>query len=316
MKKMTLMLLGAVLILSSSGLAAPLNQLHVAAEAKWVIHVDFDAFGESEIWRLVSQEIDERGQKKIDAITNLLGIDLTKDIYGVTICGTDSEEKNAVVMIYGRFDKEKLLMLLALNDAYAESEYNGQKLYHWLDENDNKQKVGIFAADDMIVISQSEQAVQNTVDLLSDQSNSLANKDDAPLSGLFEATDGAIMVMAADGLSELHKDNRHAAILQNSETMVVVVGEDDGDVYMRVDLIAKTNDAAIQIERMLVGIKSFVELKLADDPEIMSVLQAFTLERNENQLSLTFQYSSATLFEMIKAKHNSCKNGSSAEGNE
>ena len=153
MKKMTVMLLISVLILSSSGWAAPLNRTHVPAGAKWLVHADFDAFDGTEMWRLISQTISEKDQKKIDAIATLFGSDPTRDIYGATLYGTDAKEENAVVMIYGRFDKEKLLGLLVLNETYDESEYNGQKLYHWVDEKDNKQKVGMFATDRLIVRS-------------------------------------------------------------------------------------------------------------------------------------------------------------------
>ena len=302
MKKMTLMLISAVLIFSSSVWGSPLNRAHVPAEAKWLLHVDFDAFGDSEMWGLISQEISEKDQKKIDAVANLFGTDPTKDIYGATIYGEDSQEENAVVMIYGRFDKAKLLSLLVLNEAYDESEYNGQKLYHWLDEKDNKHKVGTFAKDDLVVISQSEETVWTTVDLLAGESNSLADQEDAPLAKLVEAPENSFVVMAADGLAELNKNKDHIEILQNSQMMAAIVGEDNGDMYLHVDLTAETNEAAMQIEQVLGGIKAFIALKNTNEPDIMSLLQATTLERNENQLVLSVRYPSAKLFEIIKDK--------------
>jgi len=305
MKKMFLLPLSAILMLSSLAWAAPLNQTHVPAEAKWLIHVDVDAIVGTEMWRLVTQDISEKVRKKIDAITNLLGSDPTRDIYGATLYGIDSNEENAVVMIYGRFNKEKLLSLLVLNEAYAESDYNGQKLYHWLDEKDNKNKVGMFAADDLIVISQSEQAVAALVDLRAGQGSSLASQEDAALSTLVEAPEDALMVMAADGLAELQNDDDHIAILKNSKMMAAVVSENDGNMNLYVDLTAETIDAAIQIEQVLGGIKAFIALKHAKQPEIISLLQAVTLERNENQLLLTVQYPSEKLFEIINNRRNS-----------
>jgi len=274
MKKTTLMLLSAVLMFSSSVWAAPLNRTQVPADVKWVIHVDFDTFATSEIWRLVNQEISNKYQKEIDAITNLFGFNPTEDIFGVTLYGIDSNEENAVFMLYGRFDKEKLLSLLALNEAYAESEYNGQKLYHWLDEKDNQEKVGIFAADALIVISRSEQAVKSMIDLLSGKKTSLASQNDAPLAKLIEAPENAFMIMAADG-----------------------------DMYLHIDLTAETQEAAMQIEQILVGIKAFIVLKHAKQPEILSLLEATKLEQSENELFLTVQYPSDKLFEIIKAMH-------------
>ncbi|MHC4151116.1 MAG: hypothetical protein ACYSSP_03355 [Planctomycetota bacterium] len=170
MKNITLMMLCAVFMLSGSSLAAPLNHMHIPAEAKWLIHADFEAFKNTQMWQLMSQNISAEDQEKIDAITYIFGSDPTKDIYGITLYGENSEEENAVVMnseeenavvmIYGRFDKEKLLGLLAQNEAYVESEYNGRKLYHWFDDDDNKMKVGMFAADDLIVTSQSQHAAR------------------------------------------------------------------------------------------------------------------------------------------------------------
>ena len=302
---MTLMFLSAVLVISSQGWTAPLNRTHVPVEANWVLHVDLDAFGGSEMWRLVSQEISDENQRKIDAITNLLGTDPTKDIYGATLYGMDAKEENAVVMIYGQFDKEKLLSLLALNEAYAESNYNGQKLYHWLDEKDHKQKVGTFATDSLIVISQSELAVQATVDLLAGQGNSLASQEGAPLSTLVEAPEDAFLVMAVDRLADLSEGKHDAAILEKSKMMAVVVAENDGDMYLYVDLTAETIEAALQIEQVLGGIRAFIELTNTKRPEVASLVQAVTLERNENQLLLTIRYPSVELFEMIKNRNDS-----------
>ena len=302
MKKMTLILFSAFLTLSNSGWAAPLDRTRVAAEAKWLLHVDFEAFERTELWRLINQEISEDIRKKIEEFESFLGFDPTKDIFGVTIFGTDSNEKNAVVAIYGRFDKEKLLTMIGYNPSYRESKYNDRILYHWLDEKDNKQMVGIFATDSMVVISQSIQAVQNMADVLAGQVNSLASQEDAPLATLVDAPKNAFLVMAADGLAELQKDNQDTEFLQKSKSISVAVGETNGQLHLHTELTADTADAAIQIEQVLIGIKAFFELKNAkEQSEITSLLQAVILEQKENKLFLTLQYSTAKLFELAKS---------------
>ena len=309
MKKMILLLLCTFLALSNLAWSAPLNQSQVPADAKWLIHLDIDAFTRTQMWQLINQEIDENLQKKINAITNLLGSDPTRDIYGATLYGIDANEENAVFMIYGRFDREKLISLLVLNEAYAESDYQGQKLYHWLDEKDNKHKVGIFAADDLIVISQSEKAVTAQVDLLSGQTKALADQDDAPLAKMVDAPEKAFLLLAADGLAELSRDIHHVAVLKNSKMMAALVSEDDANMNLSVDLTAQSTEAAIQIENVLNGIKSFVELKHAEQPEILALLQAVTLVQNENQLFLNAQFPSEKLFEIIKNHKNKKASG-------
>jgi len=305
MKKMTLMLLSVVLTLSSSGWAAPLNRTHVPAGAKWLLHVDFEVFARTEMWRLIDQEISEEVRIKIKEIETFSGIDPTKDIYGATLYGTELKEENVVITIYARYDKERLLTMLAYNEFYRESEYNGRTLYHWVDDNDKKHMVGMFATDGMIVISQSEQAIQNTADVLAGQVNSLTSQEDAPLAALVDAPEDAFLVLVAEGLTEILKDNQDVEILQNSKSMSVVVGEKNGEIYLHVKLTANTTEAAMQIEEILSGIKAFVELKNAEQPEVMLLLQAINLEQKESKLFLSFKYSSAKLFEIAKIIKNS-----------
>jgi len=302
MKKTVLMLLSAVLILSSPGWAKPLNPRQVPAEAKWLVHVDFNMFAESETWDLISQEISDKNQKKIDAITTLFGSDPTKDLFGVTLFGSDANEENAVAIINGRFNRKKLLALLALNEAYAETEYNGQILYHWVDERDNKAKVGIFATESLIVISQSEPPVQSMVDLLAGKADSLANQPTAPFSALTKTPQGAIMVMAAGGLTQLRRDDKQNVFLQNSKTIVVFAGEKQGEMFLNANLTTDTPEAAMQIEQALIGMKAFVAMNHAEQPEMISLLQAIILKRNENQLSLTAKYPAAKLLDIFKEK--------------
>ena len=301
MKNMTLMTLCAVLVLSGFVFAAPLNHMHIPAEAKWIIHADFEAFKNTQMWQLMSQNISAEEQEKIDTITYIFGSDPTKDIYGVTLYGENSEEENAVVMIYGRFDKEKLLGLLAQNEAYVESEYNGRKLYHWFDDDDNKMKVGMFAADDLIVTSQSQHAVQAAADVLAGTTDSLAGSEDAQLAKLLEVSeDDAFVVMV--GIEEIPTDDfleDEVEILENSGRFTVSARENNDDIYLDIGLTTETVEVAIKIEKVLEGIKAFLQLKHSQETEFMSLLQAVALQRNENKLFLNFKYPSAKLVEIL-----------------
>jgi hypothetical protein len=301
MKNMTLMTLCAVFLLSGSSLAAPLNQMHVPAKAKWLMHADFEAFQNTQMWQLMSQNISAEDQEKIDAIKYIFGSDPTKDISGITLYGENSEEENAVVMIYGLFDKEKLLGLLAQNEAYAESEYNDHKLYHWFDEDDNKMKVGMFAADDLIITSQSQDSLQAAADLLAGKTDSLAGNQNAQLAKLLEfLEDDAFMVMV--GIGEIPTDDfleDEVEILENSEMFTVFAGENNGDIYLNISLTAETLDVAMKIEKVLEGIRAFLQLKHSQETEFMSLLQAVAFQRNEDKLFLNFKYPSAKLVEIL-----------------
>ncbi len=304
MKKLTILL---VLTLAAAATAAPLNQHHIPANAKWLVHVDYEAFGASEIGALLRQEITADCQKKIDQITAVFGTDPTQDLYGVTLYGPDAEEDNAVALIYAKYDKEKLLALLRANEEYAESDHKGQTLYHWFDPHHKRRQVGAFADETMIVISRNPRAVAGVLDLLKKPALSIAHRQGNVLANLSEAPQGAWVVAAADGLRELAGKQGRAAISQNSKLLAVILSETDGAVTLNLDLVAETAEDAVKIEQVVRGIQAFLMLgsKNPKSPPA-ELIQAVTIQRIDNQLTLRLQYPSVKLFELMKAH---CKPG-------
>lgn len=300
MKKSMLLVMAAVSVVSAIGVAAPLNKAQVPSGAKWVVHVDFDAFRVSQMGQLVKGEIEKVHQAKLNAMKELLGSDLSTDISGLTVYGPDANEANVVAMINGTFNRQKLLALLALNDAYGESEYNDQKLYFWRDDKKGKDQVGTFATDNLILISQTEDAVKGTLDVLAGRSAALAADKSTSLYGLTEGTQGAFVVAAADGLSDLVKDNEHAAVLQNSKMSVMIADEAQGQMRLFVQLEANSIEAAQQVEQMARGMLAFAMLQQEQHPELKPLLGACNLTRTDAKISFEFHYPSADLFAIAK----------------
>lgn len=292
----------AVVLLTATGIAAPLNKAQVSADAKWVFHVDFEAFAASQIGRLAKAELLSQHQAKINAMKELLGSDLTADIYNLTLFGPNADEANAVALIAGKFNRQKLLALLALNAAYGESAHNGQTLYHWQDDKRGKDQVGAFASDNLIVISQTEDGTKAALDVLAAKGTCLANSQNAPLWTLTEGTQGAFVVVAAEGLSELTANNEHAAVLQNSRMMAFIADEAEGSLRLFVQLEANSVEAAQQVEQVARGMLAFAMLQQQKHPELTPFIQACNLARTNARLAFEFRYPSADLFALLK-KH-------------
>ncbi len=288
-------------LLSAVGFAGPLNKAQVPAGSQWVFHADYQAFTSSEMGQLVRQEIALHHQAKIDALKQLLGTDLLNDIYGLTVFGPDGNEANATVLIHGRFDRDKLLALLALNPAYGESLYGSSKLYHWQEEMRGKNQVGTFAADDLIVISQTEEAIQGVLDVLAGQGKSLAADRSASLGNLTEGIDGAFVAVAAVGLSELAGDNEQAAVLKNSRMLAILADESEGQMRLSVQLETNNAEAAQQVEQIARGMLAFASLQMQNKPELLSLLQGCSLTRTDAQIAFSFRYPSAALFALVKS---------------
>jgi hypothetical protein len=304
MKKSVLPLLAAVIaVLAAPAWCAPLEKSHVPADAKWIAHVDFEAFWAGGIGQWAAAEFGPQVQPKLDAMRRLLGSDLSRDIRGLTLFGPDSVEQNAVALIYGKFDRQRLLDLLAGNEAYAESQHGKQMIYQWRDDFRKKEQSGAFAADNLIVISQSKSGVASVLDVMGKQAAPLAEDRAARLWSLTEGTQGAFMIAAADDVASLAKGQEHATILQNSKMLTFIADEKDGQTRLFLLLEANDIEAAQQVEMFARGMLAFAMLKQKDHPELAPVIMAATLTRNDERLSFDFSYPTAnllTLFEKFK----------------
>ncbi|MBM4102471.1 MAG: hypothetical protein FJ263_00265 [Planctomycetes bacterium] len=298
--KTILVILLAVCLVSGLSTAEPLNKNHISADAKWIFHVDFEAFRATQLGRLVQDDIRQNWQPKIDALNQLFGSDLTRDITAMTLFGSKAGEENASLLIYGKFNKEKLTALLTLNGSYKKSDYNGSALHHWVDDRDQKNRVGAFAQDNLIVISRTESNVTSVLDILSGKASSLAQQQANPIVPLTEVPQAAFVLAAAVGLDELSQDDKNAAILQNSKLMAFVGSEDQDSVITRLRLETKDTQAAEQIEMVLRGILAFTTLRQKDNPDIAALIGACKITRDQSMLNVQFQYPSQALMNILK----------------
>lgn len=300
MKKTRYFLFLAFMLTSHSLFAGSLQQDHVSGDTQWLLHVDFDALRASEFGGLMQDEIQTKHQEKIDALAQLLGSDITTDLFGVTMYGTGAGEENAAVLVYGAYDKDTVQALLVLNKAYSKSEYNGWTIHHWTDEKRQKEQYGAFAADDIIVLAQTENMVINTLNVLADKQSSLAEKSDSTLGILCDERKDTIVLIAGEGLASLAEGNEQAAILKNSKLIAALVAETSGNLKLDIHLEAQDEQTAMQIEQMARGMLAFIMLQAQQNPKANELLQTIALTRDKAVLDCTFTYPSADLFEIIK----------------
>jgi hypothetical protein len=300
MEKGLLSVLAVFLVVSAAG-AAPLDTGCIPTSTQWILHIDFDTFRASQLGQLVMAEIKANQQDKIDAFAQLFNIDLTTDISSATIYGQGNDESKAVFLLAGNFDKNKILALLILNKSYSTSEYNGYTLHHWVDENSKKSQVGTFAEDGLIVVAQSQEAVQNFLDVHRGQSVSLKSQKDRLLEVLVSGVgQGSFIVAAAEQLSELVKAGDNAAILKNSSFAVINTGESTGSLVLNIGLDAKTVEVAQQVEIMMQGLLALAKLQHQEHPNVLKLLQACTIQRTDSLVEFEFSYPSAELFGLLK----------------
>lgn len=280
--------------------ASPLEKDVISASARWVVHLDVQGFSKTLFGQMFLEDIRKQHQLKLDSLTQLVGSDLTRDIYGLTLFGPDANETNAVLLLSCRYDKQKLLAVLALNAHYAETQHGDRTLYHWQDPHRGKSQVGAFVSDSLIAISQSEKAILEILDVTEQRGLSLSSVPSHPLSQLFQVNSEAFFVAGADDLATLTQSSANAAILRNSRFIAVLGEEKEQQMRLQLFLEAQSMDAAKQIELVARGILAFAMLQEQKNPVLSSLASAWTIYRTDHQLLLEFIHPSSGLFEKLK----------------
>ncbi|NLW82951.1 MAG: hypothetical protein GXY41_00890 [Phycisphaerae bacterium] len=307
MKTMIMCMVAATILLSATGVAIPVQKEHLPASAKWVFHVNFQTFEESTLGRLVSHEIQAHHQSKLDAIKQLTGSDPLTDIYALTVVGPDSNEANAVALIYGTFNRPQLLAILAQAPAYRESKHGDQTLYHWQEPKRGIDQVGAFAHDNLIIIGQTQKAVTEILDVWEGRVAALTAETNPSLWQLTQWSPKAFMAAAATNLPELTKEQQHAAILRNSQSISLMAIEEQGDLRLSATLESSSVEAAEQIELFARGMLSYAMLNQQVCPELDTLIQASSLTRTNSTITFDFRIPPAKLIDIAKTSASQLK---------
>lgn len=146
----------AISLISGSALA--LNPMEAApAEADVVARLNVK---EALASPLKDKIMDRVGRQRLEAgrqvLQNLTGMNLEEDLSEIWLFGRIDRDKEGVVMARGRFEQEKLVALVSLNDNYEQREMFGAKVHTW---NDDGQKYAVFI-DDFLLLSENGEALR------------------------------------------------------------------------------------------------------------------------------------------------------------
>ena len=84
---------------AQSVFAGPFDAAKVSSDARWVVHFDAERLRQSQVGAAVTKGLSEgMAGRRMDALAALIGIDLRRDISGITLYGS-SERKEDLVFI-------------------------------------------------------------------------------------------------------------------------------------------------------------------------------------------------------------------------
>lgn len=255
--KMTVALLIAVS--SGAALAGDLDKQIVPADAKGVIHLDFEAMLNSEFGKLVVADLKQFGlDEHVEKMKRELGLDPLVDFDSATLYGQSWDEDEFVLIARMNGNVEKLRELATLAKGYEQSEYGGHTLHAWLEGHKGKELRKYCAevgdrpdGQTLLVFSHSKGSVQGAVDLVGGQGKTLRRTQSAVLA--MTPKPGCTVFLAVDGLQSAPKHKKHNPMMNALTSLVVQMGEHEGESFVEVTGVTVNEEKANQARVFLNG---------------------------------------------------------------
>jgi len=307
MKKAVLVLCVAVVAAGTMGTAAaaPLNKDRVSSLADWIVHIDHEQFFASRFGKLVREEIrNSEIEAKLQAFAQVFSFHPLDDVRNVTLGGRGKDPTQAVAMIQGRYNQQTLTALVSMNPFYEAYDYNGHAIHSWLDENKQKQgkeqrQYGAFYGEDTVLISLGRPALEHMLDVLDGKAASLGYLPD--LEDFQAEHEGTFLLIAAEDVDQTAAGLDESGIAAQTYRFALAAGEEDATTYIDLTLEALNSEAATKIAQVLMGLKAFVSLSVAEkEPQLAQVVEAITIAWQDNVVRAHLAWDSQELFDMLK----------------
>jgi hypothetical protein len=274
--------------------AGPPNPKHVAADAKWYLHLDVEAAKQTVLYNAVLDAIKATYplEETVSQLKQFIGVNPLTDISGVTVYNTSFEKDVAAVIIYATVDQTLLTNALAQNRDYKETPYGQHTILSWTDNNDGKHKTGCFFANGIVVMADKEATLKMAIDVLDGAKPAGSPLVKTPAAGTF--------LSASADLAQAD-DKNVSQLLSNSEAATASATETDGKLTISINLTAKNEQTAAQIRKMADGLQALGMLAASHDlPTAAELIKQVQITGEGTKLTATFSHDSKTLLQTLQ----------------
>ena len=300
MKRTLILSLAAGLAVTAASLhAGPLDRAQVAADAKWLLHVDIDALRKTQLGTsLMKTVVAEAGEDlKEDANIDLPA--LVKSTSSIMAYGTDyksGKDGKGVLIWQGSKEIEQIASAFLVQQAEATKAGSGNvKL-----AREGAQPVYAFG-DDMhivvrpgggLILGRSVDQIDLATKVLEGKAASLKDK---PTFTEYATLPGGFFFMAlAEGFNKDAEVPPQANVLKLADGGRLAVGESDGKLRVQLTLDAKNKDVTQQIQQVVQGLLAIATLSLGDEPDLQALIRDTKVNTDEKRVSLELAIPVAT----------------------
>ena len=296
---------------------AALNPAYVAADARWIVHLDFDALRAG----TVGQELVTALEKAQAAgLGDMIKIDVTKTLktvgtvtaYGTNLAA-DPKAIDGALIVQGTGELRKIAESLLLQGTIAEPKVFSEltdlpfPAYAINDpkakSDDRTQVIIAFPPEPVMIVCKSKDQLLKARDVIRGVAPSLAKTPGSPLARFTSRTEGAYLFAASVVPAEnvFPQNAPQTRMLQLANAGAVSLGERGENTFLHAELLASSGQNADKLTKILQGMTAALSLAETTDKQLAEFINATTVARSGDVVALDLAYSSARLAAMAKS---------------
>lgn len=300
----------ALPLLSLPALAGGLDRNQVDSRAKWIAHVDLEAFKSTQLFREIQAE-DKNGdiERGLAELARTQGVRLFDDVFSVTAYGTSKDGDSAVVLVQASAHIDAALQKWQ-SEAGAKPVKLGERDciewggghgggFSWINDAGSERR--------QIVLAKTAAGLQQALEVLERKRTALGA--DAAVELALAPTAGSFAFVAVSGiLDELGNLGRRgpenlSAAARLAKGMRLELGENAGTLYLDVRLRAEKPEDALRLKKVFDGLLALPGLmqNSTETSEIIDrLVQAISTETLGETMHMRFQYGAHAFFDELR----------------
>lgn len=282
------------LSLSTGALAGPLQPAHIAADARWLVHLDTEALLATTVGQTLAREaLDPKLAEVASALKFHLNFDFDwRRIRSLTLYGWE----------YGGPERLRGVLLVDTDlDLVAAFERALQKQAEWGRAQDGDlqlleggpQPLYCIKEDLYVALQPGAPAVMGKARRTTLRARSVLvggapNLHTAPgLANLANAGPGEFLLVAAEGFGAAAPDAPQARVLKMADTLRFSLAETAGQLQAALTLGARSAETAQQMQQVIQGMTALVALSQTDNADLQKLVSGLRASVNDRQLQLS-----------------------------
>ena len=231
----------------------------------------------------------------LDVSPALIGMDPRKDLHAVTIYGSQIGKHKGVLIVFAEANRKLLTERVKKARGYESSTHGSYELHSWThkDRRGERPVTGAFYKDKAMVFSGSEAEVKAALDVMDGKKPGLTCKVLAA-----EAPAGTTVLARVVGISEAETSCK-SKLAKEIESVGIVMGENKGQSFLHVKVVAESAEVAKQMGRVAEGVRALGVLHAIDHPKAKQLVEGIKVSVADKMVTVDSSAPAEAVWEHI-----------------